>query len=33
VVSERVPMKSLNGDFILVKDPEGNMLEIFESNG
>jgi len=33
VVSDRVPMKSLNGDFILVKDPEGNMLEIFESNG
>jgi uncharacterized protein len=33
VVSARVHMKSLNGDFILVKDPEGNMLEIFESNG
>jgi predicted enzyme related to lactoylglutathione lyase len=33
VVSARVPMKTLNGDFILVKDPEGNMLEIFEYNG
>lgn len=32
VVSERIPMKSLNGDFMLVKDPEGNMVEIFESN-
>jgi uncharacterized protein len=32
VVSERIPMRSLNGDFILVKDPEGNMVEVFESN-
>ncbi len=32
VASEKTPMKSLNGDFILVKDPEGNMVEIFESN-
>lgn len=32
VVSERIPMKSLNGDFILVKDPEGNTIEIFEPN-
>jgi hypothetical protein len=31
--SARVHMTSLNGDFILVRDPEGNMLEIFESNG
>ena len=32
VVSERIPMKSLNGAFMLIKDPEGNMVEIFESN-
>lgn len=32
VVSEKKPMKSLNGVFILVKDPEGNMVEVFESN-
>jgi predicted enzyme related to lactoylglutathione lyase len=32
VVSERIPMKSLNGEFILIKDPEGNMVEIFETN-
>jgi predicted enzyme related to lactoylglutathione lyase len=32
VVSERISMRSLNGDFILVKDPEGNMVEIFSSN-
>jgi predicted enzyme related to lactoylglutathione lyase len=32
VVSEKIPMRSLNGDFILVKDPEGNMVEIFEPN-
>lgn len=32
VVSEKIPMKSLNGAFILVKDPEGNMLEVFASS-
>jgi hypothetical protein len=32
VVSEKIPMKSLNGVFILAKDPEGNMVEIFRPN-
>jgi predicted enzyme related to lactoylglutathione lyase len=32
VVSERIPMRSLNGEFILVKDPDGNMVEIFKSS-
>lgn len=32
IVSEKILMKSLNGSFILVKDPEGNMLELFASN-
>lgn len=32
VVSEKIPMESLNGSFILVKDPEGNMLELFANN-
>ena len=32
VVSGKVPMRSLNGEFILVKDPEGNMLEVFRSH-
>lgn len=32
VVSGKIPMESLNGSFILVKDPEGNMLELFASN-
>ncbi|MBX3202175.1 MAG: VOC family protein [Labilithrix sp.] len=31
VVSAEIPMRSLNGSFILVKDPEGNMLELFRS--
>lgn len=31
VVSSKIPMRSLNGEFILVKDPEGNMLEVFRS--
>lgn len=31
VVSAKIPMRSLNGEFILVKDPEGNMLEVFRS--
>lgn len=29
VVSEEIPMPTLGGSFILVKDPEGNMLEVF----
>jgi predicted enzyme related to lactoylglutathione lyase len=29
LVSEKIPMRSLNGSFILVKDPEVNMLELF----
>src|SRR5687768_9499902 len=32
VVSEKIPMKSLNGAFILVRDPEGNMVEVFQAN-
>lgn len=32
VISGKVPMESLNGSFILVRDPEGNMLELFASN-
>ncbi|HYG83509.1 MAG TPA: VOC family protein [Verrucomicrobiae bacterium] len=32
VESEKIPMKSLNGVFVLVKDPEGNMIEVFASN-
>lgn len=32
VVSEKIPMESLNGSFILVKDPEGNMLELFANS-
>ena len=31
VVSSRIPMRSLNGEFILVRDPEGNMLEVFRA--
>jgi predicted enzyme related to lactoylglutathione lyase len=32
VVSEKIPMKTLNGVFILARDPEGNMIEIFKPN-
>ena len=32
VVSGEVPMRSLDGAFILVKDPDGNTLELFRSN-
>jgi predicted enzyme related to lactoylglutathione lyase len=32
VVSAKIPMKSLNGVFILAKDPEGNLVEIFRPN-
>lgn len=31
IVSGKIPMRSLNAEFILVKDPEGNMLEVFRS--
>ena len=31
VVSGKVPMRSLNGEFILVKDPDGNLLEVVRS--
>lgn len=30
-ISGKVPMRSLDGAFVLVKDPEGNVLEIFQS--
>lgn len=32
VVSEKIPMRSLDGVFILATDPEGNMVEIFQPN-
>lgn len=32
VVSEVIPMQSLNGAFMLVKDVEGNILELFKTN-
>jgi len=32
VVSKKVAMRSLNGEFILVKDPDGNVLELFKAN-
>lgn len=31
IVAGKVPMKSLSGEFILVKDPDGNLLELFHS--
>ncbi len=31
VVSGKVPMRSLRGEFMLVKDPDGNVLELFRS--
>lgn len=31
VASEVIPMDTLNGDFFLAKDPDGNLLEIFRS--
>ena len=33
VESGPIPMHSLRGAFILVKDPEGNMLELFRAEG
>jgi uncharacterized protein len=32
VVTAKVPMSSLDGEFVLVKDPEGNMLELFQAS-
>jgi predicted enzyme related to lactoylglutathione lyase len=32
VVSEEIPMKSLDGAFFLALDPEGNMMEVFAKN-
>lgn len=32
VVSDKIPMKSFNGVFILIRDPEGNMVEVFKTN-
>jgi uncharacterized protein len=32
VVSDVIPMQSLNGAFMLVKDAEGNILELFKTN-
>lgn len=31
IVSEVIPMDSLNGEFFLAKDPDGNILEIFHN--
>jgi uncharacterized protein len=31
VVSRTIPMRSLQGAFILVEDPEGNLLELFRA--
>ena len=31
IVTERITMKSLNGIFVLIKDPEGNYVEVFQS--
>lgn len=32
VISKKVTMRSLDGEFILVKDPDGNVLELFKAN-
>lgn len=32
VVSDIIPMESLNGAFFLAKDPEGNLMEVFKDN-
>jgi predicted enzyme related to lactoylglutathione lyase len=32
VVSGQIPMKSLDGVFVLVRDPDGNMVEVFKAN-
>lgn len=31
IVSEVIPMNSLNGKFFLATDPDGNMLEVFQN--
>lgn len=31
VVGSKVPMRSLGGEFVLVKDPEGNVFELFRT--
>ena len=31
IVTDRNPMKSLNGEFVLIKDTEGNYVELFKS--
>lgn len=33
IMTEKIIMKSLNGVFVLIKDTEGNYVEIFESFG
>lgn len=30
IVSDKVPMRSLGGAFLLAKDPDGNVLEVFQ---
>ncbi|RYX78992.1 hypothetical protein EON76_04765 [bacterium] len=32
IVSEIIPMESLNGSFFLAKDPESNLMEVFKTN-
>jgi predicted enzyme related to lactoylglutathione lyase len=32
VVSDVIPMKSLNGAFFLARDTDGNVMEVFRSN-
>ena len=32
IVSEIIPMESLNGSFFLAKDPEGNLMKVFKTN-
>lgn len=32
VVSEHIPMPTLNGAFFLAQDPDNNVMEIFKSN-
>lgn len=33
VVSDKIPMASLNGEFIFIKDPDGNYVELFHNLG
>ena len=32
-MSEVIPMDTLNGAFFPAKDPDGNVMEVFKSNG